>query len=427
MNNPCWDWISRALLRAAIMRIALVAAFGLGVVATLPSQAQTFTLLHSFNGASQGLAPTATLLRDAEGNLYGTTSKGARHGLGSVFKLDKAGKLTVLHAFTGGLDGATPYAGLIRDNEGNLYGTAFSGGGSSNCYGGCGIVFKLSPAGKETVLHRFAGGRNDGANPYAPLLRDAHGNLYGTTVYGGDGGGCNSACGVVFKLDAKGKETILYVFGGYFDGGYPFGGLVMDAQGNLYGTTEIGGALGYNYCPEVYCGTVFRLDPTGKETLLYQFTGGSDGAFPQAGVILDKKGNLFGTTFGGGDPSCEFGSGCGVVYKLDATGKETTLYAFKGSTDGGYPEAVLVRDAAGNFFSTTWAFGNTGCLSGGGCGVVFKVDKTGKETVLHSFAGNGTDGGNSSAGLIFDEQGNLYGTASAGGTGNAGTVFKITP
>jgi len=215
----------------------------------------------------------------------------------------------------------------------------------------------------------------------------------------------------------------LHTFEWPYDGAYPMGNLVMDAKGNLYGTTEIGGGQGN--CPESYCGTVFQLDRTDTETLLYRFPGPPNGANPIAGVIRDEKGNLFGATEGGGDSGCDFGGGCGVVFELDTAGKETVLYIFAGSTDGGYPEGGLVRDAAGNLYGTTYAFGNTGC-QGGGCGVVFKVDKAGKETVLHTFTG-GKDGGQPHAGLIFDGKGNLYGTTSVGGTHNAGTVFKITP
>jgi uncharacterized repeat protein (TIGR03803 family) len=413
MSSSCWVYISRLCLRAAATGFML-AALELASIATLPVQAQTFTVLHSFTG-SDGSTPYAGLLRDAEGNFYGTTSAAGAHGDGTVFKLDKQRKLTVLHSFTGD-DGAFPTASLIRDSKGNLYGTASIGGIADY-----GVVFKLNPAGKQTTLYRFTGGA-DGANPYAGLLRDAKGNLYGVTTRGG----LNTYPeGVVFELDPAGKETVLHTFVWPYDGAHPGGTLIMDAKGNLYGTTEIGGGQGEGNCPEAYCGTVFKLDSTDKETLLYSFAGGSNPAYPIAGVIMDGKGNLFGTTEAGGDTSCDYGGGCGAVFELDAkTAKLTILYIFKGSTDGGYPHGGLIRDAAGNLYGTAYAFGHSGC--GLGCGVVFKVDTTGKQTVLHEFTG-GKDGAQPYGGLVFDEKGNLYGTASGGGAHNAGTIFEITP
>jgi uncharacterized repeat protein (TIGR03803 family) len=389
-------------------------------------QAPTFTVLHAFTGLSSGRNPTASLVRDNAGNLYGTTSFGGNlacggngFGCGLVFKLDTTGKETVLHRFTGGADGSFPPAGLVRDAAGNLYGTTEAGGTH-----GAGTVFKLGTTGKETVLHSFTGGA-DGRDPKAGLVRDNGGNLYGTTYTAGDlacGGGFG--CGVVFKLDATGRETVLYSFTGGADGTASAAGLLRDAAGNLYGTTYAGGDLG---CTPVGggsgCGVVFKLDTTGTETVLHRFTGGADGADPEAGLVRDSAGNLYGTTLAGGNLAC----GCGVVFKLDTTGKETILHRFTGGADGRNPGlAGLVRDSAGNLYGTTSAGGNLAC----GCGVVFKLDTTGKETVLHRFTG-GADGAYPEAGLVRDAAGNLYGTASAGGDlacgGGCGVVFKLTP
>jgi uncharacterized repeat protein (TIGR03803 family) len=254
---------------------------GCGTVFKLDS-ASTETVLHSFAGPPDGYAPRGGLIRDAQGNLYGTTSFGGAYGNnGTVFKLDSAGTETVLHSFTGSLDGAYPLADLIRDAQGNLYGTTDLGGVS-----GYGSVFKLDSTGSLTVLHSFAGGA-DGANPSSGMINDPQGNLYGTTYAGGV-----YSYGTVFKLTPTGVETVLYSFAGNPDGSNPSGGLVRDAQGNLYGTTSFGGAY--------YYGTVFKLTPNRTETVLYSFTSGNDGGLPYAPLIRDKQGNLYGTTNVGG-------------------------------------------------------------------------------------------------------------------------------
>ncbi len=255
-----------------------------------------------------------------------------------MFKLDATGTETVLYSFTGGADGANPEAGLVRDPDGSLYGTTIAGGSGS------GVVFKVDSNGTETVLHTFTSGA-DGGYPQAGLIRDLNGDLYGTTSGGGSPGP-----GVVFKLDTTGAETVLYTFTGGADGGTPYGGLVRDSAGNLYGSTLQGGVTtgsqGY--------GVVFKLDAAGTETVLYTFTGGSDGASPYAGLVRDSAGNLYGTTYGGGRA---FGN----------TGAETVLHTFAGGTGGAKPQAGLIRDAKGNLYGTT-VFGGSG-----GNGVVFKL------------------------------------------------------
>jgi len=307
------------------------------------------TVLHSFND-SDGDLPTSTLVRDAKGNLYGTADEGGAAGYGTVFKVDASGKFSLLYSFTGGTDGAFPFAGLVQDADGNLYGTTHSGG-TSNCdigAGNCGVVFKVDTTGKETVMYSFTG--PDGAQPRASLAMDGSGNLYGTTSNGGAGRG------VVFKLDPSGTETVLHNFAGA-DGDEPYAGLIMDTAGNLYGTTLFGGAVGW--------GTVFKIDTTGKETVLYSFTGGADGKQPQAGVIMDKAGNLYGTTSRGGPNKPH-----GVIFKLDPAGKETVLYAFPNRSGGIQPLGGLVTDAKGNLYGTASLGGGPPCSS---CGVVFRL------------------------------------------------------
>ena len=374
------------------------------VLAAAAAQGQTLTTLYSFTSGADGKQPYAGLVRDAAGNLYGTTQYGGIKrcplGCGTIFKLDATGKETLLHSFTGGADGATPIAGLIRDSAGNLYGAASLGGHFK-----VGTVFKLDSAGTFTVLYSFTGAP-DGAQPHSGLLRDAQGNLYGTTVSGGDLT-CNPSggCGTVFKVDTTGKETVLHTFTGGADGKFPQAALIRDAAGNLFGTTTSAGDAGL--------GTAFEVDSTGKETVLHSFAGGADGQSPFAGLVVNGQ-DFYGATAGGGPPAF------GTVFKLDKTGMETVLYTFTGGADGGFPFASLIHDSAGNFYGTTDAGGAFGF------GTVFKLDKTGKQTVLYSFTG-GADGGSLNGSLFRDAAGNLYGTTQLGGAFNLGTVFKITP
>jgi uncharacterized repeat protein (TIGR03803 family) len=278
-----------------------------------------------------------------------------------VFRVDPEGQESVLYRFHGS-DGGNPWAGLTRGPGGVLFGTTNLGGEHN-----AGVVFRLDPDGTESVLHNFGGktgGVLDGALPYAGLIIDAAGNLYGEASVGGSGN-----CGVVFKLDPSGVETALHSFTGP-DGCGPRGGLSQDVAGNLYGTTEDGGANN--------SGVVFKLDPAGNQTVVYSFTGGTDGFRPVGGVIVDKAGNLYGVTeFGGPLQGCASGvfRGCGVAYKLDSAGQQTVLHAFRGSCpsgDGRTPEAGLLF-FGGSFYGTA-AFGGSsvnGCDTGPG--IVFKI------------------------------------------------------
>jgi uncharacterized repeat protein (TIGR03803 family) len=273
---------------------------GCGTVFKVDSTGQ-YTVLHTFTG-TDGATPRASLILDPAGNLYGTTSDGGASGVGTVFKLDAAGKnFRSLHSFTW-TDGAYPWYGMIWDkNGGNLYGTTNYGGASGN-----GTVFKLDSAGQLTVLYSFTGGA-DGAYIFAPLIRDAAGNLYGTACLAGAYG-----WGTIFKLDSNGVFTVLYSFTGGADGAVPRGGLTRDAAGNLYGTTESGGSrTGYDGW-----GTVFKVDSSGWLTVLHTFTGTLDGAIPRAPLLRDNSGNLYGTAEQGGNLACGNGSGCGTVFVL---------------------------------------------------------------------------------------------------------------
>jgi uncharacterized repeat protein (TIGR03803 family) len=400
--------------------------------AIVPAQAQKFKVLRTFHGPN-GAFPITQLTRDAAGNLYGTTSEGGtgvckdeKYGCGTAFKLDKTGKQVWLHSFHYG-GGEAPMSGLLRDAAGNLYGTTVYGGkNGSSCDAvniGCGVVIKLDKTGKETVLHRFSGGTSDGEFPEALLIRDSAGNLYGTTIQGGKYGE-----GTLFKLDKAGTETILFTFD-FTDGGEPFPGVISDVAGNLYGTTSVGGSCGD--------GTAFELDTAGKQTVLHNFCGG-DGSIPSSVLIWDEAGNLYGTTQeGGSSDACD--GGCGAIFELSpgsgGNWTEKVLYSFcsvSGCADGLDPlSGPLARDAGGNLYGTTY-FGGISSACNGSCGVVFKLSPSGKETVIHNFTG-GADGGLPWAGLTMDSAGNLYGAARDGGDTKCdppygcGTVFKITP
>jgi uncharacterized repeat protein (TIGR03803 family) len=440
--------------RGRAARCALVSAitFALAVLATAEAQAQAYSenVLYVFNGGAVQSSEESpgSLLRDAEGNFYGVAEGGA-YPDGMLWKLDTSGNLTVLHAFTGtGGDGDGPNAGLVRDAKGNLYGTtAFGGNLTCNASVGCGIVFKVDPAGSETILHTFTGTNGDGAEPAVGLTMDPQGNLYGTTAFAGNLS-CDApyGCGTVFEIDTAGSETVLYSFTGTGGDGEDPQGTVLYVQGNLYGTTAFGGNLSCPYFENLGCGTVFELDTSGNEAVLYTFPGtAGDGVVPSGSLARDKQGNLYGTTTLGGDLSCPLnhaGDGCGTVFKLDTSGNETVLYSFTGANgDGARPDGV-VRDAKGNLYGVTGEGGVACDYYDNGCGIVFEVSNAGKESTLYTFTGNGPSGNGTGAFpnwiLAPDAQGNLYGTASIGGQISpncgdfvddigCGIVFELSP
>jgi len=393
--------------------------------------------LHSFTGGSDGEGPVSTLAVDRVGNLYGTTGGGGgatacELGCGTVFMLavpatqNGAWKETVLYSFTGGSDGAGPAAGLIFDRAGNLYGTTAVGGDGpcNEGVGGCGVVFELSPpaapggAWTEAVLHSFSG--SDGSGPIARLTLDQAGNLYGTTNGGGSGSGCSAGCGVVFELVAPASQggawtySVLHNFSqDGSDGFLPYGDLVLDPAGNLYGTTIAGGTGNAG-------GTVFELEAlTWAENILYTFPSGHSG--PAAGVIFDQVGNLYGTTEGGG------ASGQGSVFKLTRSGSAwTETVLFDGRAHAATFLGDLIFDQSGkNLYGTAEGFG-------GGAGALFRLQNGAnwKEAEIDLFIGTGP--GFPRGGLVFGKLGALYGTSSAGGTSQncrfgCGTVFGILP
>jgi uncharacterized repeat protein (TIGR03803 family) len=465
----------RGVLSIAIVTLTCVSA----------ARAGTEEVLHTFMGVTQrGATPQGSLVADAAGNLYGTTLRGGAYGYGTVFEVtsgsDGKWKESVLYSFQNGNDGASPNPGLVFDAAGNLYGTSSSRG--------FGSVFELSPSSKgwtETTLYAFQGG-SDGVGPNGDLVFDTAGNLYGTTV--GGGGSNNCGCGVVFELTlgAGGQwtESVIHTFTSYPDGSTPEGGLVIDEDGNLYGTTEYGGTWSANGPCTPGCGVVFEMIrdrhgvwseivlfrfnnsyssgdgvfPTGsltldasgnlygaagvifrlsrgswKEEILYDFSDSDPEINPNGGLVFDTDGNLYGTSTTGGKGECPDGSaydGCGTVFQLspgkDGAWKEHTLYQFAGQNDGGNPVGGVVLDSAGNLYGAASTDGVAGV------GAIFRVGRQGtrwKESTVYGFTSS--DGSAPGAGLVSDSEGNFYGTTSSGGsggkycTGECGTVFKL--
>jgi len=435
MKTPTMTW-RRLKLSMAWQGSKLLLALAVALAAAMaqtPAQAQNykFKVLHTFHGPD-GAIPDGLLARDGAGDLYGTTSGGGTgkglcasyfYGCGTAFKLDASGKLLWSHSFDLH-NGADPMAGMTRGSAGHLYGTTVLGG-DTTCYQyGCGTVFELDSTGREEVLHKFTG--SDGEFPEPLLARDAAGNLYGTTL---------ASLGNIFEMDKTGKLSVLYTFTGEADGCYPVG-LTLDSDGNLYGVTTGGGSAP--------CGSgngvAFELDTAGSLLVLHTFQG-SDGSQPDSVLLFDKSGNLYGTTYAGGSSDvCE--GGCGTVFKLTPNGNgtwtESVLYSFcslDGCADGQTPgRGPLAIDAAGNLYGTTELGGVDSCGGGYGCGVVYSLGPGGQEAVLYSFAG-GTDGAGTSAGVVMDGAGSLYGAAGRGGdmackdgTGyGCGVVFQLSP
>lgn len=396
--------------------------------------------LHTFNGTSDGWVPTS-LIRDAKGNLYGANMWGGYMGegcnvfftgCGTIFELAAQGKFKILHTFEYG-DGAVPFGNLIQDASGTLYGTTIDGGTAGDCDSGCGVVFKLTTKGEFTRLYSFTNG-SDGAYPLAGVVMDAAGNLYGASQNGALGGG------VVFELTRSGDFHVLHSFD-QTDGFAP-NGLILGADGNLYGTTNSGGDLSCSAGGGGGCGVVYKLDKAGTETVLYRFKGTSDGLFPVSPLLMDKAGTLFGTAEAGGDKKghCNLSdepSGCGTVFKIDSAGKFFVLFTFD-SANGASPfNGQLIQDSDGNLLGTTTAGGNGKCTytdGATGCGVVFKITAAGKESVLYNFKRQ-SDGGVPYTGVVEDSKGNLYGTTVYGGDlsctpgsgGGCGVIFELKP
>jgi uncharacterized repeat protein (TIGR03803 family) len=415
--------------------LVLVAwALALTALAASPARAQTFKTLYKFTPQDVASYPVSPLVWDSAGNLYGTAGDSPNgDGNGGVFELSPTGQLSFLYAFPGqggnGENGAQPF-GVAFGNDGNLYGDTFDGG-----YNGLGVIYKLSLDGQFTVLHNFQGYPNDGTAPLAsPLVLAPSGLFYGLTFEGGNGP-CGfypkGYCGTAFQVDTSGNESVIYNFQESPDGFAPIGGLIQDAQGNLYGGTFGGGAspgavcggLGNDYGEN--CGSVFKLSPSSgggwTESTVYSFKGGADGSTPSDNSpAMDAHGNIYGAAVWDGKPGCL--GGCGTVYKIDTGGNFSVLHSFTGGNDGYHPQSV-VSDAAGNLYVATQG-GDPSCQTG--CGLVVKLDTRGKYTVIHKF--NGKDGSGPESLALDGATGIIYGTTPLGGLCDfCGTIFEITP
>ena len=382
------------------------------------------------SGGGGTTAPTSTdgqipsgLIQATDGNFYGTTSGGGQHDVGTIFRLTPAGVETVLYSFVGGTgDGEYP-EGLIQGQDGNFYGTTNDGGvnactrtasnGSTTSGTGCGVIFKVTPAGAETIVYFFKGGA-DGGEPNPGLVQASDGTLYGTSLTGGLQGttACGVGCGNVFRVTTAGAESAVYNFTGTGgDGSIPTS-VIVGTNGNLYGTTYVGGQSKY--------GTIFELTVGGAESQLYSFQGAADGAYPSTALTEGTDGALYGTEPYGG-------SGRGTVFEVGASGGITTLYSFNGSPNDGAVPGPLTSGTGGHFYGITDGGGVTTCSSG--CGTVFEFTAGVGESTLFQFpavTSGSSVGSPIPYALIQGTDGNLYGTTAADGTYSYGTVYRLT-
>lgn len=386
MRNSRWaTQASCFLLSCAITSVAL--------------PAQTLTTLHSFE-ESEGHFSFGSLLQAKNGNFYGTMNYGGAHTYGTVFEITPEGGLATLHSFDQ-TDGQQPKAGLVLGADGDFYGTTSVGGSAFD-----GTIFKITAGGNFTKLHSVSR-HKDGAEPDAPLVKGRDGNFYGTTSSGGPHGG-----GTVFKITPEGALTTLYGFCAQtannicIDGDIPLGALVQGANGNFYGTTDLGGTHD--------AGTVFEVTAAGKLTTLHSFSGtGEDGNGPPAGLVLASNGNFYGTTAGGGAHSH------GTIFEMTPAGALTTIHSFAGA-DGAGPSGSLIQATNRNIYGVTLVGGTQGD------GAIFEITLSGKLTTLYSFGSHKGDGANPWAGLVQGMNGDLYGTTLGRGSFGDGTFFKLS-
>jgi uncharacterized repeat protein (TIGR03803 family) len=416
MHDPVWFVIRQSSSRNR--RLCVLLFF---LATTIGAIAQEYTTVANFAGPN-GNGPTAALIPGADGNFYGTTINGGTGsgsaqclppygGCGTIFQVTPSGTITSLHSFcsdTNCTDGSFPHAGLVRGADGNYYGTTVFGGGCTQ-EGGCGTVFKITPQGTFTQLYNFCLQTNcpDGFWPVGSLILASDGNFYGTTQGGG-----THRYGTVYKITPAGSFSTVYNFCSLencADGSQPQAALIQAADGNLYGTTSLGGRLGV--------GTVFRITLSGGLTTLYSFNG-NHGSAPLAPLIQATDGNFYGTTQSGGATNdfCNQ-SGCGTVFKVTPSGTLTTLYSFSGP-DGGLVLSGLLQATDGNLYGTTWNGGANGE------GTVFKLTTDGTFTLLHSFTPS--DGGGSEGGFLQAVDGSLYGITGLGGASGFGTISRLT-
>ena len=399
--------------------LACLAAFASPITT---ARAGTTSVIYSFEGGADGEYADTDLVRDASGNLFGTTVQGGDHGSGTVWELHPNGDgtwtHTVLYSFTGGVDGGEPYKGVTLDASGNLYGTAVTGGGGG-CEGGCGVAYRLTNGGgtwTQSVIHTFTGG-DDSSGPGAGLTIDDSGNIYGMAPTGG-----KFFAGTIFEMQpAKGgtyKFKVIHAFTGGKDGIGGSAGRLVPRDGELFGAATAGGVNG--------AGTIYQLSPTGrgkwKFKTLYAFRGSLDAGFPYGGLAFDALGNIFGTTYYDG------ANDVGAVYELSQKNngmwKERVLYSFDGGSDGNGSIANVNFDTDGNMYGTTSEGGSDGD------GVIFRLAPGRKnswtESIAHNFAGP-PDGAYAYNGMVGDGANNFFGATVHGGADDEGAIYQFTP
>ena len=368
------------------------------------AQSYEFSTLINFSGGSNP-GYISNVIIDTKGNLYGVSEFGGTYSNGVVFEVSPKGALKILHSFKGApTDGYLATGNLVRDKSGNFYGTSQYGGSGTGCHveAGCGTIFKLTPAGKETVLYNFQGGA-DGDSPVSGMARDSSGNLYGVSY---DVSSAPSYISFVFKLTPANTFSTLESFDCFLGGAYL---LIVNQSGDLFGSACVDTATPF--------GSVFELTPTNQLSTLYTFTGGSDGAIPTGKLTQDAKGNLYGSAANNG----AFGGG--VVFKIDPSGAYSVLYSFcalASCADGSTPTSWITLDSTGNLYGTTEKGGTTGN------GVVFRIAASGVETVLYTFENATQNPSNQETGLVLDAAGNLYASTYSGGKYGVGSIYKLT-
>jgi uncharacterized repeat protein (TIGR03803 family) len=413
-----------------IAKVLIGLAMGMGAGVAWAQTDVKFATVHSFDGAD-GAGSSAPLVQATNGDLYGTTPSAA-NGFGTVFKMGLLGQLTTLYNFcsqSGCPDGAEPIAGLVQATNGDFYGTTDFGGSNAFCPPvflglACGTIFKITPDGTLTTLYRFCSQPScvDGELPIYGLVQAANGDLYGTTAGGGAAGN-----GTIFKITASGTFTTLYSFctsASCTDGVFPSAALTQGRDGNLYGITG-GGARG----------TIFKITPAGKFTLLYTFCSQSncaDGYGPSGPLVQAANGNFYGTTVYGGVNNGGMPPGYGTIFEITPSGQLTTIYTFckqSGCPDGDLPDSGLIPASDGNFYGTTLYGGaNPSPITAGGSGTIFRLSPSGTLTTVYNFCAqaNCADGHTPFAPLVQDSLGVIYGTTSSGGANDDGTVFALS-
>jgi uncharacterized repeat protein (TIGR03803 family) len=405
-----------------LVKPALISTVLVSILLGASSATTSAKVLHSFAGGRDGSNPAAGLIFDGAGNLYGTTQNGGLQQAGTVFELtpnsDGTWTESELYSFKGSPDGAAPRCDLILF-AGNLYGTTLAGGINNVNEGGDGTAFELTPVSgggwTETIIHSFGSG-TDGMFPEAGLVADATGNLFGTTAQGGAHG-----LGAIFELTPVSggwMENVIYSFAGGKSGAGPTAGLSLDTSGNVYGTTSGGGTRGL--------GNIFKLThgANGKwtESVIHTFTGGRWGANPYGGLVFDVMGNLYGTTAVGGVHN--WGIAFKLVLNSDGKWIESVLHSFGGGRDGRNPYAALIFDKSGNLYGTTALGGESG--TGAIFKLAHSGDKW-TESVIYGFPGSRLNGEQPMAGVILDGADNLYGMTPKGGAHGKGVAYELTP